>query len=93
MPEFGILETDEFLKRLEKLSPADQAFLREKLDSYVYPQLRQQSFFGNNVKKLRGYTPDTWRYRIRSFRLFYTGDTDEGLVFILTIEDRKTAYR
>lgn len=93
MSEFGIFETDEFLKRLEKLSPADQVFLREKLDTSVYPQLKQQPFFGNNIKKLRGYTPDTWRYRIRSFRLFYTVDTDEGLVYILTIGDRKNAYR
>lgn len=93
LSEFGIFETDEFLKRLGRLTPPDQVFLREKLDSYVYPQLRLRPFFGNNIRKLRGYTPDTWRYRIRSFRLFYTVDTDEGVVYILTVEDRKDAYR
>ncbi len=93
LSEFSIFETDEFLKRLEKLTQADGAFVREKLDSYVYPQLRNQPFFGKNIKKLRGYVPDTWRYRIRTFRLFYSVDKDDSMVYILTIEDRKDAYR
>ncbi len=93
LSEFRIFETDEFLKRLEKLASGDGAFVREKLDSYVYPQLRNQPFFGKNVKKLRGYTPDTWRYRIRTFRMFYSIDKDDMIVYILTIEDRKEAYR
>lgn len=93
MSEFAIFETDEFLKRLDKQDPADRSFIRDKLDSFIYPQLRRQPFFGKNIRKLRGYSPDTWRYRVRSYRLFYSVDTDERIVYVLTIDDRKDAYK
>ena len=93
MPEFRIFETDEFLKRLKKLSSRDATFLRRKLDSFVYPQLKSEPFWGKNIKKLQGYTPETWRYRIGKFRLFYVVDQEERNVYILTIDDRKDAYR
>ncbi|MFC1601779.1 type II toxin-antitoxin system RelE/ParE family toxin [Candidatus Sumerlaeota bacterium] len=93
MPDFRIFETDEFLKQLGKLSSRNAAFLRKKLDSFVYPQLKAEPFWGNNIKKLQGYSPDTWRYRIGKFRLFYIVDKDEQLVFMLTVDDRKDAYK
>lgn len=93
MSDFRIFETDEFLKRLKKLSSHDAAFLRKKLDSFVYPQIKTEPFWGNNIKKLHGYTPDTWRYRIGKFRFFYIVDQEEQVVYILTIDDRKDAYK
>ena len=93
LSEFRIFETDEFIKRLEKMSSMDAARIRSKLKSQVYPQLREDPFWGANIKKLRDYTPSTWRYRINKFRLFYTVDTTERVVFILTIEFRKNAYK
>jgi len=93
LSEFQIFETDEFQKTFGKIAPADQDSIGDKLDSHVYPQLRNQPFFGKNIKKLRGYTLAIWRYRIRSYRLFYTVDKDEKIVSMLTIEDRKEAYR
>ena len=93
MSEFRIFETDEFIKRLEKLSPMDAERIRSKLKSYVYPQLKEDPFWGSNIKKLRDYTPNTRRYRINKFRLFYTVDNSEKVVFILTIDFRKNAYK
>jgi mRNA interferase RelE/StbE len=93
LSEFRIFETDEFHKRLNKLSPRDASFLRRKLDSFVYPQLKAEPFWGNNIKKLQGYTPDTWRYRIGKFRVFYVVDQEEQILYILTVDDRKDAYR
>ncbi len=46
--EYAIFETDEFQRRLDKLPRTDMAAIRAKLDGYVYPQLREQPFFGNN---------------------------------------------
>ncbi len=66
---------------------------RRHLATYVYPQLRQGPFLGPNIRKLRDYTPDTWRYRIGPYRLFYAVDKDERIVFMLTVDDRKDAYR
>jgi mRNA interferase RelE/StbE len=93
LPDFRIFETDEFLKKFENLSSRDTKFLRRKLDEYVYPQLKSEPFWGKNIKKLQGYTPDTWRYRIGKFRLFYIVDKSEQTVYIITIDDRKDVYR
>ena len=93
MPEFRVFETDEFLKCFKKLSSRDASFLRRKLDSFVYPQLKAAPFWGNNIKKLQGYTPETWRYRIGKYRLFYIVDQEEQTLYILTVDDRKDAYR
>ena len=93
LSEFRIFETDEFLKRLKKSASRDAAFLLRKLDSFVYPQLKAEPFWGNNIKKLQGHTPDTWRYRIGKFRVFYIVDQEAQILYILTVDDRKEAYR
>ena len=93
LSEFRIFETDEFIKQLRKMSPTAAARIQSKLKSRVYPQLKQDPFWGINVKKLRGYSPNTWRYRINKYRLFYTVDSKAKIVYILTIDFRKNAYR
>ncbi len=89
--EFRIFETEEFNKALARLGPP--RFLRGKLDIYVYPQLRRGPYFGPNIRKLEGYEPATWRYRIGRYRVFYSLDEAKRIVFVLTIDDRKDAYR
>jgi mRNA interferase RelE/StbE len=93
LPEFRIFETKEFLKQLGKIPPRDSAFLQKKLDEYVYPQLRREPFWGRNIKKLQGYSPVVWRYRIGSFRIFYAIERKQYVVSILTVDLRKDAYR
>lgn len=93
LSRYQIFETAEFSKRLEKLPKRDAAFVQKKLGEYVYPQLKEEPYFGNNIKKLRGYTPETWRYRIGRFRLFYCVDLDDAVIYILTIDQRKDVYR
>ncbi len=89
--DFRIFETAEFKKALKRLrSPFS---LAETIQNYVYPQLRKGPFFGPDIRKLRGYAPDTWRYRIGSYRVFYSIDQKAKLVFILAIDDRKDAYK
>ena len=91
LPEFRIFETVEFRAALSRLGPP--RFLPAKLATYVYPQLRQGPYYGPNIRKLRGYRPETWRYRIGPFRIFYSVNADERIVFMLTIDDRKDAYK
>ena len=93
MSNYRIFETDEFTKALKKLSRTNIMFIQKKLTSYVYPQIRNEPCFGNNIRKLRDYTPDTWRYRLGKFRLFYTVDHEERIIFVLTIDFRKDAYK
>lgn len=93
LSDFRIFETDEFLKKLKKLASHDATFLRRKLDTFIYPQIKSEPFWGNNIKKLKGYSPDTWRYRIGKFRLFYIINQDEQIISILTIDNRKDVYK
>lgn len=93
MSKFRIFETEEFQKRLAKLSAADQKFIKTKLTEYAYPQLKQDPFFGANIKKLKGYAPDTWRYRIGNYRVFYIIENEEKIIYILTLDARKDAYK
>ncbi|MGI8907969.1 MAG: type II toxin-antitoxin system RelE family toxin [Candidatus Sumerlaeaceae bacterium] len=93
MSEYRIFELAQFQKDLEQLPRQQAQFLRDKLVSYVYPQLRKIPFWGLNIKKLRGYNPATWRYRIGRYRLFYHIDDTDNIVYMLTVDQRKDSYR
>ena len=93
MSEFRVFEAEEFIKSIKQLSSRDATLLTRKLQSFVYPQLKAEPFWGNNVKKLKGYTPETWRYRIGQFRVFYIVDVDQQIIYVLTVDNRKDAYR
>jgi len=90
---YRIFETNEFSRQLQKFPHPCRTFLQKKLKEYVYPQLREEPYFGKNIKKLKGYSPETWRYRIGNTRLFYSCQEQEKIVYILTIDLRKDAYR
>lgn len=66
--------------------------IREKLLNYVYPQLRENPYFGKNIKKLKNYAQDTWRYRIGDYRFFYEIDKKAAMVYMTTVEARKDSY-
>lgn len=89
---FEIFETEQFLMDLNNDFSGQQKRIKAKLSAYVYPQLRQQPFFGKNIKKLKDFAPDTWRYKIGNYRFFYTVDESKKTVFMLTIDHRKNAY-
>ena len=93
MPEYRLFETEEFQRTLGTLSARERDTIRGKLTNYAYPRFREQPYFDPNIRKLRGYTPDTWRYRIGRYRIFYIVDQAELAVYLLTVEARKDAYR
>ena len=68
MAKFKIFETEGFLKDLEADFKGRQIKIKKKLFDYVYPQLRDNPYFGVNIKKLVHYEPQTWRYRIGAYR-------------------------
>ena len=89
---YKIFETNEFLKRISKFSRQDTLFIEKKLIMYVYPQLKAEPHFGNNIKKHVAYKPETWRYRLGKYRLFYSVDEQDKIIHVLTVELRKDAY-
>lgn len=92
MSNFKIFETSQFLKDLEQDFSGQQERIKRKLSAFVYPQLKQNPHFGKNIKKLTNYKPETWRYRIGSYRFFYKIDDSEKIVFMITADSRQEAY-
>ena len=92
MAKFRIFETDQFIEDLSADFKGRGEKIREKLLNYVYPQLRENPYFGKNIKKLKNYNPDTWRYRIGDYRFFYEIDEKESIVYMATADARKDSY-
>ena len=93
MSEFRIFETDQFQEELERISPDRRDTLQIKLREFVYPQLRREPFFGKNIKKLRDFKPEAWRYGIGAYRFFYGIDERDKIVFMVAAEARQGSYR
>ncbi len=90
MGNYKIAETETFEK---KINSSKYRALYQKISNYVYPILRENPFFGPNIKKLKGAYKDIFRYRIGDYRLFYKVSEETVIIFILDIEARKDAYK
>jgi mRNA interferase RelE/StbE len=91
-PEYRIFETKQFATDLEALARSGHAKVVAKLREAVYPQLRSHPHFGPHVRKLKGFQPETWRYRIGAWRFFYEIDEQERVVLMIAAEHRSAAY-
>lgn len=89
---YRLFETSIFIEDLEALDKPVREKLKEKLSDYVYPQLKVQPHFGPNIKKLRNWEHETWRYRIGSWRVFYEISEKDKIVSLITVDPRKDAY-
>ena len=90
--KYRIFETDQFIRDLKSLSRSGLGKIEKKLREFVYPELGMHPRFGSNIRKLKGFSPDTWRYRIGNWRFFYEIDDDESIVFMTAASHRGTAY-
>ena len=92
MNSYRIFETDQFQKDLKLIALSGHRKVSQKLFAFVYPQLREHPHFGPHIKKLKGFEPDTWRYRIGAWRFFYVIDDIEKIVYMLAASHRSSAY-
>ena len=92
MTEFRIFETEQFQRDLKQLTRAGHTRIAEKLRQVVYPQLRAHPHYGPNIRKLKGFEPETWRYRIGAWRFFFEIDEHEGIVWMTAASHRGSAY-
>ena len=91
-----IFETEQFLSNLgmdQFFKDIEQNFNKEekiknKLKTYVYPQLIGNPHFGKEIKQLKNYAPETWRYKMGNHRFFYTIDDSEKIVFMVATDAR-----
>ena len=90
MANYKIAETETFEKKIKSIKYKS---LYQKITDYVYPILRENPYYGPNIKKLKGNYKELYRYRIGDFRLFYKVSEETVIIFILDIESRKDAYK
>lgn len=86
---FKIAET----KTFEKVKKKIDRKLYKKITNIVYPQLRNNPYFGINIRKLKGEFEGFYRYRIGSYRLFYLIDDEKVIVFVIDLKHRRGAYK
>lgn len=92
MVKYRIFETDQFIEDLLQDFEGQGDRIRKKLAEFVYPQLRENPYLGKNIKKLKNYKPDTWRYRIGKYRFFYEIDEKDRMIYMTTADARKDSY-
>ena len=93
MNEYRVFETDNFIRDLEKIRGRNKTLIENKLIKTTYPQLIVEPHYGNNINKLKNYIPETWRYRIGNYRVFYEINDNEKIVYMIGISTRQNAYK
>ncbi|MES0489987.1 MAG: type II toxin-antitoxin system RelE/ParE family toxin [Leptospirales bacterium] len=86
---YRIAETESFVKNITKKKLGK---IHEKLRNDIYPVLRKDPFYGPNIKKLVGNLDGFYRYRVGNYRLVYTVDEEEEIIFLSEFVHRKNAY-
>ena len=92
MSEYRIFETEQFGKDLRSIARSGHEAVVDKLRSSVYPRLHEHPHFGPHIRKLKGYAPETWRYRIGAWRFFYRVDDQERVVSMIAASHRGSTY-
>jgi mRNA interferase RelE/StbE len=90
--DYRIFETDQLQKDLKQIALSGHRKVAQKLVDFVYPQLREHPHVGPHIKKLKGFDPETWRYRIGAWRFFYKIDDKENIVYMLAASHRSSPY-
>ena len=90
LDNFRITETATFAKRM-----SSRVFKNhyDRIREIMYPVLWHNPLSGPSIKRLQGELSSIYRYRIGDYRLFYTVDLKEKLVFILDFDNLQDAYR
>ena len=92
MNQYRVFETDNFIRAMGKIKGRNKTLIENKLEKRAYPQLKNEPYYGKNIKKLKNYKPETWRYRIGNYRAFYEINDIEKIVYIIGISTRQDAY-
>jgi mRNA interferase RelE/StbE len=92
LSKYKIFETDQFISDVDSLPKKYKTTIESKIHEFIYKQIVENPFYGKNIKKLKDYKPETWRYRIGNYRLFYEINDSEKIIFIISLDDRKDAY-
>lgn len=90
--DYKVFVTKRFETDIQLMARNKMRFIEEKLLEYVYPQLKNEPHWGMNIKRLKGFDPPTWRYRVGNWRFFYIIDEETKIVSMIAASHRKSAY-
>lgn len=76
------------LRQYKKLDPSVKLQLQAGLDA-----LQTHPLVGAHIKRLKGRLRDYCRYRAGDYRLVYTVDQQERIVYVDYVQHRKDVYR
>ena len=85
---FDVQLTDEAAAHYNALDANMTRRVNEAIDLLV-----QNPFFGRNIVKLKESMPGQYRYRVGSYRIVYSVDTQRRMCIIRGIYRRGRAYR
>jgi mRNA interferase RelE/StbE len=88
--KFKIAETENYSK---KINSTKYNRIYKKIFEDVYPMLKNNPFFGGNIKKLKGEYKNIYRFRAGNYRLFYKIEEQKEIIFIIDIEKRQDTYK
>jgi len=88
LSKYQIAETKTFLK----LKTTIDKKLYVKIESFVYPQLRENPHYGTNIKKLKSNLEGYYRYRVGNYRLFYLIENEKLIIAVVDFKHRQQAY-
>jgi mRNA interferase RelE/StbE len=88
--KFKIAETENYSK---KINSKKYNHIYKKIFEDVYPMLKNNPFFGGNIKKLKREYKNIYRFRVGNYRLFYKIEEQKKIIFIIDIEKRQDAYK
>ena len=84
LSKYQIAETKTFEKVKNKIDKK----LYLKIKNFVYPQLRENPFYGTNIKKLKDNLEGYYRYRIGNYRLFYLIEDDKLIIAVVDFKKK-----
>ena len=88
--KYKIAETENYSK---KIGSKKYCHLGKRISEDIYPILKDNPFYGSNIKKLKGEYKDIYRFRIGNYRLFYKIEEQNAIIFIVDVETRQDSYK
>ena len=75
-------------RQYKKLDPSIKFSIQVGIDALTHTPLT-----GSNIKQLKGRLHDYYRYRVGDYRIAYTVNHPDRLVYVDYIQHRKDVYR
>jgi mRNA-degrading endonuclease RelE of RelBE toxin-antitoxin system len=82
---WGIVYARSALRELQKLNPAERSSVLRGIQRYAETD-------SGDTKKLQVDKTSTWRLRVGDWRVFFDKDTQERVLLIKSVRNRKDSY-